>query len=230
MTDLPGDQFDPDVAPNGRVVFRDSRQGVNVNDDIAVMDADGSDLTGLTRTPDDNEWGPAWSPDGSKIAFSSDAEGVPHIYEMDADGSHVRRLSDVEGEYPTWSPDGAEIAFASYVGGTTSFGDPDYDIFVMNADGSGERNITSDPDAYDMYPTWSPDGAWIAFESTRGTPADFVAPPHDQERHADCDVWVMRPDGSQPANLTEGLATLEKFPDWSPDGTRSFSIEKDRSS
>ena len=82
-------------------------------------------------SPDANEWGPVWSPDGRRIAYSSDENGMPQLFVMDADGSNARQLSDIWGEYPTWSPDGSRIAFASSMGGSTPFGDPDYDVFVI---------------------------------------------------------------------------------------------------
>jgi Tol biopolymer transport system component len=217
VTSFRGPQFDPDG--HGRLlVFRDSRAGVNVNDDIAVIRADGTGFRNLTRTPDANEWGPVWSPDGRQIAYSSDENGVPQLFVMDADGSNVRHLSDTWGEYPAWSPDGSRIAFASSMGGSTPFGDPDYDVWVMGADGSDEINLTPAPESNEGYPTWSPDGAWIAFESTRGTPSSFEPPPHDLERQSDEDIWVMRPDGSGPRNLTSDLVRLDKFPDWSRRG------------
>jgi Tol biopolymer transport system component len=137
---------------------------------------------------------------------------------MDADGSNARQLSDVWGEYPNWSPDGSRIAFASSMGGSTPFGDPDYDVFVIDADGSDEVNLTHSPDINEGYPTWSPDGEWIAFESTRGTPPNFEPPPHDLERQSDEDVWLMRADGSGPRNLTSDLVRQNKFPDWSRRG------------
>jgi Tol biopolymer transport system component len=175
VTSIRGDQFDPDA--HGRlVVFRDSRDGVNVDDEIYLVRSNGKGIVNLTNAPDSNEWGPAWSPDGTRIAF------------------------------------------ASYVGGTTPFGDPDYDVFVMDADGSGETNLTNDPESYDMYPTWSPDGELIAFESTRATPEGFEPPSYDRERISDFDIWVMRPDGSGLRNLTANVRTLEKFPDWSEHG------------
>ncbi len=217
VTSIRGPQFDPD-GHGPLIVFRDSRAGVNVNDDIAVIRTDGTGFRNLTRSPDANEWGPVWSPDGRRIAYSSDENGMPQLFVMDADGSNARQLSDVWGEYPNWSPNGSRISFASSMGGSTPFGDPDYDVFVIDADGSDETNLTTAPDSNEGYPTWSPDGEWIAFESTRGTSSSFEPPPHDLERQSDEDVWVMRADGSDPRNLTSDLVRQNKFPDWSDRG------------
>ena len=170
----PGPQFDSDWSPDGsRLVYRDSRTGVNVNDEIYVSSADGSGARNLTASPA-NDWSPAWSPDGEQIAFASDREGELRIFVMGADGSGVRRVTDIWGEYPAWSPDGTQIAFASHVGGTSLHGDPNYDVFVVNADGSGLRQLTESP-AYDMYPTWSPDGTQIVVPFDPGHPGGLRA-------------------------------------------------------
>lgn len=95
---------------------------------------------------------PAWSPDGARIAFSSNVRGRGDydIYVMDADGSGLERLTHATGLdlNPVWSPDGRLIAF-------TSLRDGNYEIYVMRADGSRERNLTNDP-ANDYTPAWRP--------------------------------------------------------------------------
>ena len=99
--------------------------------DVFVMNADGSGQRNLSRHPADDS-GPAWAPDGRKIAFLSRRDGRLEIYVVNADGTGLRRLTNSpRGEYgPTWSPDGRKIAFLRLLrqnGG----------LFVMNADGSG---------------------------------------------------------------------------------------------
>jgi Tol biopolymer transport system component len=136
-----GDE-DSDVAWSPASKQIEFVRGVS-NTAVYVMNADGSDQRKLA------EGGgflgsPAWSPDGTKIAFTGNRGGV---YVMKTDGSDQRKLA--EGDSPAWSSDGTKIAFVGTGG-----------IYVMNADGSGQRKL-----AHGDQPTWSPDGTKIAFEN-----------------------------------------------------------------
>ena len=94
---------------------------------------------------------PAWSPDGTKIAFYSNLRnlGQEDLYVMDADGANIVRVTNhpKSDRLPAWSPDGRWIAFMSPRGRTG------WDIYVVNANGGEARQVTTHP-GHDMYPTW----------------------------------------------------------------------------
>jgi TolB protein len=210
LTTKPGPEFDPSWSPDGKqLVYRDSSRGINQDDEIYVMNADGSGKHNLTKNPA-GDWGPAWSPDGRTIAFnSSRPDELPSIYLMRSDGSEVKRLTTIEGEYPAWSPDGTQLAFMSAQPGASG-SNPNYDIYVVHADGSGLRQLTTAP-GEDGWPAWSPDGKKIAFASGRD----------DHGQSGDIgpffDLWVMNADGSEQTRFTQGFA---QFLAWSPDGAK----------
>jgi Tol biopolymer transport system component len=152
------------AVTKGRIAFTSDRDG---NDEIYVMNADGSDQTRLTSywAFDDQA---AWSPDGANIAFTySDSDSLDSldsldlldslldiqfdIYVMNADDSDLTNLTNSAAyDYsPAWSPDGAKIAFTSYRDGNP-------EIYVMNADGSGQTRLTNNS-ADDWLAAWSPE-------------------------------------------------------------------------
>ncbi len=208
ITNHPASDEDPGCSPDGRrIVFRSER---DVTPDLYMMDSDGGNVIRLTR---DNflEGNPSWTPDGTRFAFSSFrfVVGNWEIYLMDADGNNLINLTnhkwwDVK---PSWSPDGSKMAFVSARDG--DFNTP-WHIFVMNADGTGRRNLTGDTHLHDNWgPAWSPDGRKIAFSSLRHF---FPAPSRD-------DIFVISADGEELEQLTDGPRSCWS-PVYSPDGTK----------
>ncbi len=108
------------------------------------------------------QWDPSFSPDGRRLAFGSDRSGSAQIWVSDANGGGAVQLTHGQDFYPGgthWSPDGAGIAF-------NAAPNQNLDIFVVRPDGGEPRRITTHP-AEDSMPSWSRDGRWIYFTSTR---------------------------------------------------------------
>jgi Tol biopolymer transport system component len=159
---------------------------------IYSINPDGTGLVSLTNSFDVQ---PAWSPDGTKLAFTrvTSVFGDGDIYLVNADGSgeiNLTRSPDVGEGNPAWSPDGQSIAF-----------DSSGDIYRLNTDGTNRENLTNTPELLEAYPAWSPDGTQIAFSREVGFRWD---------------IYTMHADGSgDPLRLTAGFG-----PNWSPDGSK----------
>jgi Tol biopolymer transport system component len=223
LTDDPAEDFDPVWSPDGTMIaFRSHRDG---SEEVYVMNADGSDQRNLTVSPR-SDYSPEWSPDGSRIAFATDRDsdsGGNDIYTMSVDGTDLRRLTVAGGidEYPSWSPDGRLIAYACSGGRRLPDGGGDFEVCVMNADGTGHRQLT-DAEGVSDYPAWSPDGSLIAFMTTRGgwpTLPDYVPHGYEEGEFGEYEIFVMDANGENPRNVTNNGREGEQFPAWSPDGS-----------
>ena len=166
---------------------------------LFVMNGDGSNVARITAF--DTYDAPAWSPDGRSIAFErrvavqpGSADSVTYVGTMSPNGG--RQFLLAPGEAPSWSPDGTRLAFER------QFVPSEADVFVMNADGSNVRQLTTGF-AFDGEPTWSPDGGRIAFTSSRAGGRE---------------VFIMNADGTNPKQLSSCAVLLRTCsePAWSP--------------
>ena len=176
-----GSLYAPELSPAGdRIIFTNHGNG------LWVMKPDGENPRPLTFRDDID---PTWSPDGSRIAFASSRNGQRQLYVMDADGSKIRQVTDLNdmGGRSTWSPDGTQLAFYRGPAG-------DHNIYIINIDGTGLVQLTNGGD--NLGPSWSPDGNWIAFTSF-----------HDGNN----EIYIIRPDGTGLTRLTN-----TNISDWQP--------------
>jgi Tol biopolymer transport system component len=203
------------------ILFETNRDG---NPEIYIMNPDGSSPKNLTNHPSD-DGSAAWSPDGTKIAFVTYRTGNAEIYVMNADGSGVANLTNhsKNDTYPVWSPDGTRIAFQTDRESTGMLlsVDPkitlpgfDIEVFVMNANGSGQTNVSDDP-AWDAYPSWSPDSDRIVFESARDDTGIVLLDLGLVIDGLGHEVYVVDADGSNLTNLSNSPED-DGRPMWSP--------------
>jgi hypothetical protein len=194
----------PAASADGRVAFMSFRDG---GWNIFKMNADGSEVVDLTNTEDPIvNFEPTWSPDGSEVVYMrQDAVFGQDLWRVGADGSNPEDLTDTPGIQETsaeFSPDGTEIAYVS--------NGPNNDIWVMDANGSNQTQLTeTDYPQQNVSPTWSPDGAKIAFST------------FESKENKENGFHVMDADGSnQVRPLPEGSPVLTDALSWSPDGTK----------
>lgn len=209
LTESPeASEHDAAWSPDGRHIAYDRAEiaahGTRQAAQIWIIDADGSNAHPLTRGS--RNMRPAWSPDGSTIAFMSDRhaevdtnligtdDGDLEIYLMERDGSNVRRLTECAETAggPAWSPDGQRIAFSCR------------GLWVMNADGRNQRRLIND---FGFRPAWSPDGSQIAFG---GCYREIPTMPPQFDEHEIC---VIRVDASGFRTLTKN-EVFDGHPDW----------------
>jgi Tol biopolymer transport system component len=220
---------DPAWSPDGRQVAFTGRLGRF--DAVYVMNADGSGVRVLTDTATiGGARHPAWSPDGRRIAFAALARApgpftqvsTNAVYVMNADGTAPTRVAFapcggmgicIGAEYPAWSPDGTSIVFSHRVRGCSP---PDRAwIFVVNADGSGLREIASRV-GFSTEPAWSPDGQRIAFQSPPPVGVCMQPGPFD--------VYTVNAGGTAITRMTHASTTQgsSRSPTWSPDSRIAF--------
>jgi TolB protein len=200
---------------NGKLVFeRPTRDGAN----LFTVGADGSGLTRLTGLRG-VEGDSSWSPDGSKVAFvraRNPERGPYEIWVVNADGSGLVRLTRHRGFSiaPAWSQDGGKIVYATDAGRRRRLG-----LYVMNSDGSGKQRLRTSRTRDYSDPSWSPDGAKVAFAILR---------PAETQRGFDSSIAVIdADDGGNLRRLTRRGGPDELNPNWSPDGT-DIAFERNR--
>jgi len=184
---LPGRAVD--FSPDGKRIAYQVEDPQILQYQLWVANADGTDAHMLVANAGHDGADPRWSPDGTRIAYAAGANtDFRTIHVIDADGTHDREVTTAGHEWQwDWSPDGRRLVYAE-----GPYAQPRYNLAVIDADGTNRRELTKPASWSDYLPAWSPDGAWIAFTSSRSG--------RDE-------IWVMRADGTQQHRLTFGGCT-----------------------
>jgi TolB protein len=188
----------PRWSPDGRqLVFGVSGDfsSRGISGRIVEMNADGSNLRVLTTGA--GAGFPSFSPDGGRLVFrvwgkAEDERGL-RILTL-ATGAVTRLTGSDYDTFPGWSPRGDLIAF-------TSWRNDDFDIYTIRPDGTGLKRLTTTP-GNDAHSSWSPDGKWLMFASSRLGFKD-EAPLSDDQSQPYGEIFVMRADGSEQRAITD---------------------------
>jgi len=206
LTFQAGIESSPKLSPDGEtLLFVSSASG---NPDIYVQRVDGRNAINLTKDSPAIDGQPAFSPDGSQIAFRSEREGGG-IFLMGATGESARRLTNF-GFDPAWSPDGRKIAVATEAVFDPLSRDAVSALWLVDAT-SGEKRLLTEGDA--VQPSWSPNGRRIAYWGLPGATGQR-------------DIWSVAAEGGTPVRVTEDDA-VDWNPFWSSDG-KSLYFASDR--
>ena len=176
---------------NGQLVFTLSQ--------LFVVNPDGTGTRAVTTSTSERPiraFQPAWAPDGFRITFANTVGSSVGggIWIINSDGTGGARVPSTQQNdaWPTFSPDGRQIAFVRFAGRFAS-------LFVVNVDGTGLRQVTTDISVED--PEWSPDGSRFTFSNG-------------------FDVYVVNADGTGLTNIATSESGNARHPSWSPDGSR----------
>ena len=197
------DSLAQDSGPCERIAYTYYSSSAGVNGDVYSVCADGSDVTRLTDDPAYDGM-PAWSPDGTQLAFVSDRSGAAQVYRMDADGDNVHQLtSDLQNDQPIWLPGGEQIAVRTTDGRGLWW----WRVVDLNSDQVVDLTEAS----YDFFfqkQAWSPAGSEIAYMSLTEQAG---------RNDGSSQIHVKAIDGSYDRALTDNIwANIN--PVWSPDG------------
>ncbi len=231
-----------DWSPDGyRIAYAAPLDSTTARREIRVVDADSGTSRAVIIPNMPFAVHPAWSPDGTRFAFTGRPEGgLLSVYTVRTDGSDLKLLSPEAGgkSMPVWSPDGTRVAYLRINGDVE-------EVWVVKADGS-ERQMV-DSHVYHTYAhlDWSPDGTRLLFAALNGPHTDLytvradgtgltllTTTPTVSERlptylpdgrigfnisprgGTDYDIWIMNPDGTGAVNLTNSPGTSEAVPAW----------------